>query len=349
MLDDLTPPDAAAREAAAARQLTLTKPAGALGRLEELSIWAAGVQGVCPPKPFSDVRVVIFAGDHGVAKSGVSAYPPEVTAQMVLNFVSGGAAANVLARTNGARVLVFDLAVDSELAASFPPEVSAHKVRRGSGSIDREDALSADELAKAWAAGEAIADQQIDEGADLLIVGDMGIGNTTPATALLSALTGIEPTALIGRGTGIDDFAWMRKAEAIRDAVHRSAELAGEPKELLGRCGGADLVAATAFLVRTAQRRTPVLIDGIISSVCALFAARLQPGAEEWWLAGHRSTEPSQSRALRELGLTPVLDLGLRLGEGTGALTALPVLQAAIATLAEMATFGDAGVSDRDA
>ena len=340
--------DEFAREAARARQLTLTKPSGALGRLEDVSIWAAGVQGQCPPQQFADVRVVIFAGDHGIAKSGVSAYPSEVTAQMVLNFLAGGAAANVLARAHSAKVRVYDLGVDSELASSFPEDVAAYKIRRGSGSIDREDALSPEELKGAWQAGIAIADAQIDEGADLLIVGDMGIGNTTPVTALLSALTGIEPVALIGRGTGVDDAGWMRKAEAIRDAVHRGSDAAGDPQELLRRCGGADLVAVTSFMIRAAERRTPIVLDGIVSAVCGLFAARIAPGVQAWWIAGHRSTEPSQTTALAELGLEPIIELGMRLGEGTGALTALPLIQAAIATLGEMATFGDAGVSDRE-
>jgi nicotinate-nucleotide--dimethylbenzimidazole phosphoribosyltransferase len=212
---------------------------------------------------------------------------------------------------------------------------------------DREDALSEDELTSAWDAGTAIADQHVDEGAQLLIVGDMGIANTTPIAAVLSSITGIEPVALIGRGTGIDDLAWMRKAEAIRDAVHRSAESAGDPLELLRRCGGADIVAATAFMLQAAVRRTPILIDGVISAVCGLVAARIEPGAQQWWVAGHRSTEPAQTRALAELKLEPILELDMRLGEGTGALTALPVLQAAIAMLAEMATFDEAGVSDR--
>ena len=348
MTDDLARPDEAARAAAHLRQGTLTKPAGALGRLEELSIWAAGVQGICPPREFSDVRVLLVAGDHGIAKSGVSAYPPEVTAQMVLNFLAGGAGVSVLARSVGARVTVLDLAVDSDLAHDFPAEVTAHKVRRGSGSIDIEDALSSDELQAAIDAGETIANRAIDEGADLLVIGDMGIGNTTPAAALIAALTGSEPVAVVGRGTGIDDSAWMRKTEAVRDALHRARDAAGDPHALLQTLGGADFAAITAILTTAARRRTPVILDGIVSCVCAVLATRIAPGSQEWWIAGHRSTEPAQALALRELRLEPVLDLGLRLGEGTGALLALPILQASIATLAEMATFDEAGVSDRD-
>ena len=349
MTNDFPRPDLAAREAAERRQGALTKPAGALGRLEELSIWAAGVQGVCPPHEFTDIRVLLVAGDHGVAKNGVSAYPPEVTAQMVLNFLAGGAGVSVLARRAGARVTVLDLSVDSDLAHDFPAEVTAYKVRRGSGSIDVEDALTDDELVAAVQAGKTIANRAIDEGADLLIVGDMGIGNTTPAAALIAALTGSEPVATVGRGTGIDDQAWMRKTEAVRDALHRAEGLAGEPLALLRAIGGPDFAAIVGILTESARRRTPVILDGIVSCVCAVLASRMEPGAESWWVAGHRSTEPAQGLALRELGLTPILDLGLRLGEGTGALLAVPVVQAAIATLAEMATFEEAGVSDRDA
>ena len=342
-------PDDAARAAATERQGTLTKPAGALGRLEDLSIWAAGVQGVCPPQQFAEIRVLVIAGDHGIAKNGVSAYPPEVTAQMVLNFLAGGAGVNVLARAINARVTVLDLAVDSDVADDFPAEVTAHKVRRGSGSIDIEDALSSDELEAALAAGRAIADGAIDEGADLLIVGDMGIGNTTPAAALIATLIGVEPVAAVGRGTGIDDATWMRKTEAVRDALHRAYGLQGDPMALLQTLGGADFAAVTAILMQAASRRTPVVLDGIVSCVCAVVASRMAPGSERWWLAGHRSTEPAQALALTELGLTPILDLGLRLGEGTGALLAVPIVQAAIATLSEMSTFGEAGVSSRDA
>jgi nicotinate-nucleotide--dimethylbenzimidazole phosphoribosyltransferase len=202
----VAPPDAGARAAAEQRQVSLTKPPGSLGRLEELGNWVAACQGVCPPKQFEQARVVVFAGDHGVARHGVSAYPSEVTAQMVANFRAGGAAVNALAGIAGATVRVVDIAVD----ADTDPTVSTHKVRRSSGAIDRADALTAEEVTAALAAGAAIADEEIDAGADLLIAGDMGIGNTTPATALIATLTGIEPVRAVGRGTGVDDHGWMR-------------------------------------------------------------------------------------------------------------------------------------------
>ena len=344
-------PSTEAREDALARQRRLTKPAGALGRLEELSVWLCGVQGRCPPRPIERARVVVFAGDHGVARSGVSAYPPEVTAQMVLNFLAGGAGVNALARLSGATVRVADLAVDTDYASlgvEIPPDVVRHKVRRGSGDISVEDALTREEAERAFAAGLAIADEEVDAGADLLITGDMGIGNTTPAATLVALLTGAEVAEVVGRGTGVDDAGWMRKCAAIRDAARRGRERKGDPIDLLAAVGGADLAAMTGFLVQAAARRTPVLLDGVVSGACALVAQRIAFRARGWWLAGHRSTEPAHRTALERLDLEPVLDLNLRLGEGTGALVALPVLRAAGATLAEMATFDEAGVTDRE-
>ncbi len=334
-------PDLTAADAARERQATLTKPAGSLGRLEDLSIWASAVQGRCPPTPFERTRVVVFAGDHGIASAGVSAYPADVTAQMVANFLAGGAAVNVLARAAGASVRVVDMSVD----ADTPAEVSAHKVRRGSGRIDREDALTADEARQAFDAGTRIADEEIDGGADLLICGDMGIGNTTPAAVIVAALTASEPVAVIGRGTGIDDDTWMRKLSAIRDALWRVRGRTS-PLVLLQVAGGADIAAMAGFLAQAAVRRTPVLLDGLVPTAAALVAQEITPAAVQWWLACHRSTEPAHTIALSRLGLDPLLDFGLRLGEGTGALVALPLLDAAVRTLGEMATFAEAGVSD---
>lgn len=344
-------PDAEAMAAARERQRQLVKPEGALGRLEELSVWLCGVQGRCPPRPLERVRVVVFAGDHGVARTArTSSYPPEVTAQMVRGFLSGGAAVNVLARQAGATVRVVDLAVDSDYDGPgplVPAEVVRDKVRRGSGSIDREDALTLDEAHAAFAAGVAIADEEVDGGADLLIPGDMGIGNTTPAAVLVGLLSKTEPALVVGRGTGIDDATWMRKTAAVRDAMRRGRPVLAEPLTLLAAVGGADFAAQTGFLLGAAARRTPVLLDGVVSCAAALLAHRIAFRAKHWWLAGHRSTEPAQHLALDRLGLTPLVDHGLRLGEGTGALVALPTLVAAGALLAEMATFEQAGVSDR--
>lgn len=338
-------PDAEVAAAARARQATLTKPPGSLGRLEDLSVWVASCQGVCPPRQFERARVVVFAGDHGVTAAGVSAFPAEVTAQMVANFDAGGAAINVLAELAGAGVRVVDVAVDSDSPLS--PTIGAHRVRRGSGNIAVEDALTAEEVDAAIQAGRDVADEEVDGGADLLIAGDMGIGNTTPATTLIAALTDAEPVAVVGRGTGVDDAGWARKTAAIRDALFRARPSMTDPVALLRICGGADLAAMAGFLAQAATRRTPVLLDGVVVGAAALTAERMAPGARLWWQAGHRSTEPAHTLALQRLGLEPIVDLGMRLGEGTGATVALSVLRAAVGTLASMATFSEAAVSDR--
>ena len=339
----ITPPDTEVAAAARARQDRLTKPPGSLGRLEDLSVWVASCQGVCPPRQFARPRVVVFAGDHGVTSAGVSAYPAEVTAQMVANFDAGGAAINVLAEAAGASVRVVDIAVDA--VEPLSPSIGAHKVRRGSGNIAVEDALSADETATAIQAGRQIADEEVDSGADLLIAGDMGIGNTTAATTLIASLTNSEPVAVVGRGTGIDDAGWARKTAAIRDALYRARRLSADPVGLLRVCGGADLAAMAGFCAQAAVRRTPVLLDGVVVTAAALVADRLAPGARQWWQAGHRSTEPAHALALRQLELEPIIDMRMRLGEGTGAAVALPIVRAAVAALASMATFDEAGVT----
>ncbi len=343
--DPVVAPSPQARAAADDRQARLTKPAGSLGRLESLAAWVAACQDRCPPRPFARPRVVVFAGDHGIARHGVSAYPAEVTAQMVANFLAGGAAVNALAATCGAGVRVVDIAVDADTDEA----VSGHKIRRSSGAIDREDALTHDETVRAIAAGRAIADEEVDAGADLLIAGEMGIGNTTPATVLIAALTDTEPVAAVGRGTGVDDAGWIRKTAAIRDAMHRVRRDVADPVALLRIGGGADLAAMAGFLAQAALRRTPVIVDGVVVTAAAMVAEEFAPGARDWWVAGHRSTEPAHEIALRRLRLDPIVDLGMRLGEGSGALTALPLLQGAIAALTNMATFADAGVTDRDA
>ncbi len=336
-------PDENAAARARARQDTLTKPAGSLGRLEELSVWVAACQGVCPPNQFQRARVVVFAGDHGVTSAGVSAFPAEVTAQMVANFDAGGAAINVLAEAAGASVRVVDIAVDVDEPHSA--SIGAHKVRRSSGNIAVEDALSAEEAVAALSAGRRIADEEVDAGADLLIAGDMGIGNTTAATALIAAMTGAEPVVVVGRGTGIDDAGWSRKVAAVRNALYRARGLTADPLGLLRVCGGADLAAMAGFCAQAAVRRTPVLLDGVVVTAAAVVADALAPGARQWWQAGHRSTEPAHALALEKLALEPIVDLSMRLGEGTGAAVALPVVRAAVAALRSMATFDEASVS----
>jgi nicotinate-nucleotide--dimethylbenzimidazole phosphoribosyltransferase len=346
----ITEPDAQAHADALARQDTLTKPTGALGRLEELSAWLASVAGSCPPPPITKPTLVIFAGDHGAARTaGTSAYPPEVTAQMVANFMIGGAAANVLARSRGVAVHVVDVSVDIDWDRSglpVPPEVSQYRIRRGSGSIDREDACTSAQAAAALALGSKLAADLAAGGADLLIAGDMGIGNTTAAAALVGLLAGLEPAEVVGRGTGIDDLTWRRKLAVVREAMRRGRRHVADPVRLLSVCGAPDLAATTGFLLGAAAAGVPVLLDGVISATCALVGQQICQSAPGWWQASHRSTEPAAVAALAQLGKEPLLDLGMRLGEGTGALLALPIVTAAGDLLREMATFSGAGVSN---
>jgi nicotinate-nucleotide--dimethylbenzimidazole phosphoribosyltransferase len=338
--------DTVAAQGARERQSSLLKPPGSLGRLEDLAIWWAGVRGGTDWGRPERTRLVILAGDHGIARTAAtSAYPPEVTAQMLSAFVHGGSAAHALATAMGVGIRAVDVSVAAPVEAT-PPMVRGHRIREGSGSIDREDAMSADECAAAFELGRTIVDDEVDAGTDLLILGDMGIGNTTPATALVLALTGADLVEHVGRGTGIDDITWMRKAAAIRDALRRVRGTT-DPLDLLQRISGPDLAAMTGALTRASTRGVPVLLDGAIVTACALVASRMVDGATAWWQAGHLSAEPVHSLALAELGLRPLVELEMRLGEGSGALTALPILHAAIDTLTGMKTFAEAGVSDR--
>jgi nicotinate-nucleotide--dimethylbenzimidazole phosphoribosyltransferase len=345
-------PDESAREAARRRHERLVKPIGSLGRVEELSIWLAGVQGQSPTRALRRVRLVVFAADHGIAAAGVSASPPEVTGQMLRTLLAGGAAVNALARVCGAEVRVVDLGVDADPVDTdatqdrhLPPDLSRYRFRR-SGRIDVEDALSRPEAEEALRAGMALADEEVDSGADLLVIGDIGVGNTTPAAAMIGVLSRLDASEVIGRGSGIDDDAWMRKCAAIRDAMRRGRTVLADPVQLVATMGGADFAAMTGFLLQAAVRRTPVVLDGVVSAACALVAHRICFRAADWWLAGHQSTEPAHRPALQRLSLEPILSLGLRLGEGSGALLAVPLLQAAATTHAEMSTFDEAGVSE---
>ena len=336
----ITSPSDAARRAAHSRLAALAKPTGSLGRLEDLAAWLSACQGVCPPQPLNRVRAVVLAGDHGVSHGGVSAYPREVTAAMVRALVGGVAGASVLARQHGIPLRAVDVAVDDDLAG-VPATVSADKVRRSSGAIDTEDALTAAETERSLAVGAKIAAEEIAAGADLLILGDLGIGNTTPAAALVAASLGVSAETVAGRGTGLDDAALQHKVQVIRTALQRAGERVDDPRQRLAALGSADLAAGVGFLTAAARAGVPVLLDGVITVAEALVAEDLDPGVVAWCAAGHRSTEPSQQLALDKLGLEPVLDLGMRLGEGTGALTAVPVLRSAQRLLSEMALLAD--------
>lgn len=341
----LTPPSPTARAAAAERLAGLATPAGALGRLGELGVWLAAVQGQCPPEVPTNVRAVIFAGDHGVTSYGVSAYPAAVTPAMVRTFATGRAGVSALAAANGVTVRVLDIAVDDDFdGMAGVDDLQRFKVRRSSAPLHLEDALTADEVQRALDAGAVVAAEEIAAGAQLLISGDMGIGNTTPATALIAAVLGLPARELTGRGTGIDDEALVAKVALIQTALDRVKDADLTPVQLLAALGGADLAASVGFMVAAARAGVPVLLDGVIAVACAVVADQVEPGAAAWFAAGHRSTEPAQSLALDKLGLVPVLDLGMRLGEGSGAVAAVPVVRAAAAVLRDVALLSELGI-----
>lgn len=330
----ITPPDADVAAAARGRLDALAVPAGSLGHLGDLGVWLAACQGRVPPAPPRDVRLTVFAGDHGVAAYGVSAYPASVTGAMVATLREGRAAVSALARAHDVAVRVVDVSVDS-------PEAGGTKVRRGSGAIHLEDALSAEELQRALAVGEAVAREEIAAGADLLLSGDLGIGHTTPAAALVAAGLGLPAEEVVGRGTGLDDAGLRRKTDVLRTALERAGDRLDDPLESLAAVGSADLAATTAYLRTAARAGVPVLLDGLMALACALTAERWDPGVAAWCAAGHRSTEPAQSLALDKLGLEPLLDLGMRLGEGSGAVAAVPLVRAAAGVLAETALLAE--------
>lgn len=343
----VSPPSMLARDHAAKRLASLATPPGALGRLGELGVWYAACQGRVPPEPPASVRLVIFAGDHGVAHHGVSAFPPAITGAMVRTFLAGRAGVNALAAAHGVEVRVLDLGVEGEFA-DLPDDVRAalvaHKVCSGSGAIHLEDALTPEQTRAALDAGAAVAREEIGAGAQVLLSGDMGIGNTTPAAALIAAGLGLPAEEVVGRGTGVDDAGLVLKTEVLAAALTRAGERVADPIETLTALGSADLAATTGYLLAAAQDGVPVLLDGLMSVACALTADRIEPGAVAWFAAGHRSTEPAQSLALAKLGLEPLLDLGLRLGEGSGAVAAVPVLRSAASLLRDVALLSELGV-----
>ncbi|MFI9718650.1 nicotinate-nucleotide--dimethylbenzimidazole phosphoribosyltransferase [Streptomyces sp. NPDC052396] len=329
-------PDPGVRREAEERRERLVPRPGALGRLDELGEWLAAAQGTVPVKPVERPRAILFAGDHQVASLGVSGGPKDGAAELVRAALDGGSTAAVLARRFGAGLRVVDMSLDCD-PALLPEEVTRHRVRRGSGRIDIEDALTAEEAEQAFRAGMAIADEEADSGTDLVVLGDLSVGGTTAAGALIGALCGTDASVVTGRGgAGIDDLAWMRKCAAIRDALRRARPVLGDQLELLATIGGADLTAITGFLLQSAVRRTPVILDGVVSAACALVAQRIAFRAPDWWLVGQASGDPAQAKALDRLALNPLLDQGVTVGEATGALLALPLVQAAAALAAEL-------------
>ena len=339
----MTPLDPAAVDAARARQGQLTKPPGSLGRLEDLGVQLAGIAGTCPPPVPARPAVGVFAGDHGVVASGVTPWPQAVTTQMVHNFVAGGAAINVIARQVGVHVEVVDVGVAGDVATL--PGVAHRNVRPGTADLAHGPAMTVADVRAALDVGADVATDLVARGYDLLATGDMGIGNTTASAALIACCTRRDAATVTGRGTGIDDAMLTRKAEIVRDAVARVAGYL-DPVSLLAEVGGLEIAALAGFVVAGVAAGRPVVVDGVIALAALLVAEQLAPGVSARCVAGHRSTEPGATAALEFLDLVPVLDLGMRLGEGTGACLAVPVLQVAARVLHEMATFEEAAVAD---
>ncbi|CAL78630.1 Nicotinate-nucleotide--dimethylbenzimidazole phosphoribosyltransferase (anaerobic pathway of cobalamin biosynthesis, cobT) [Bradyrhizobium sp. ORS 278] len=339
-------PSGAHRESALARQAQLTKPLGALGRLEEVAVELAALQAA--EKPAAErVPVVLFAGDHGIAAQGVSAYPPEVTVQMLHNFAGGGAAIAVLAHSLGCPLEVVDVGT---LADGQMRGVVVDKPRRGTRDFSVEQALTPADVAFVSEAGLRAVARQADHAPDLVIFGEMGIGNTTSAAAIAAALLACAPADIVGSGTGLDAEGRARKAKVIEDALTRHGLTAATPvAEVLAAVGGLEIIAMAGAIVAAAQRSWPVLVDGFIVSVAALVATRLNPSCRPWLLFSHRSAERGHAVVLDALGARPLIDLDLRLGEASGAATALPILRLACALHNGMATFAEAAVSGREA
>jgi nicotinate-nucleotide--dimethylbenzimidazole phosphoribosyltransferase len=344
-LSAIRPADAAAIAAARDLQGRLTKPAGSLGALEELSVRLAGLAGTCPPPMPEPATVAVFAGDHGVHAQGVTPWPQDVTAQMVANFVAGGAVVNALARNAGAEVIVVDVGVAVPLHGGAT--LLDVNVRRGTRDLAVEPALTRDEVRTAVEIGVSVADSLAENGAACLLTGDMGIANTTPAAALIAAFTGAGAAAVTGRGTGVDDATYQKKVAVVTAALRRHAPDPADPLGVLAAVGGLEHAALTGFILGAAARRIPVVLDGVIAVSAALAAAALAPEAVAAMVAGHRSAEPGATVALAHLGLAPLLDLGMRLGEGSGAVLALPIVAGAVRVLREVSTFDAAGVSEK--
>src|SRR6266498_122436 len=334
--------DSAAEAAAAQRQAQLLKPAGSLGRLEELGIRLAAIAGRCPPPVPASPAVLVAAGDHGVVAQGVTPWPQAVTGAMVAAMTAGQAAVNAIAAAIGAEVRLLDVGV---AAAPAPhPMVRQGNVRRGTADLAVAAAMTREQAALAVLEGAAAAGELLDAGCDLLVTGDMGIGNTTAASCLIAAFTGLQPVAVTGRGTGIDDTTWERKVKVVERALQRHAPDAADPLGVLASVGGLEHGALAGLALAGAARRVPVLLDGVNAGAAALLAATIQPRVTGFLIAGHRSVEPGASAAMEHLGLEPLLDLRMRLGEGTGALLAVPIVRSAAAVLGGMATFAEAGL-----
>lgn len=339
----IRPLDAEAMKAAAEHSDRLTKPPGSLGKLEEIAARLAGMGGSLPLAP-SKKAIVVMAGDHGVCEEGVSAFPQEVTPQMVRNFLNGGAAVNVLARHVGADVICVDMGVKERIEHE---KLWVRKGRGGTSNIARGAAMSRDEAVQAVEAGIRVVQELAARGYGMFATGEMGIGNTTPSAALLTALGGIDAEASVGRGTGIDDAGLARKRQVVERAIAVNKPDAADPLDVLAKLGGFEIAGLAGVVLGAAAKRMPVVIDGFIASVAALIADRLAPHSRACMIASHLSEEPGHRAVLELLGLAPMLHLDMRLGEGTGAALAMPLIDAAVKIMREMATFESAGVAGR--
>jgi nicotinate-nucleotide--dimethylbenzimidazole phosphoribosyltransferase len=343
-IDNITPVDRALLPGIQARLDNLTKPPGSLGRLEDLAARYCLITGTLSPV-LGPKRIYVFAGDHGVVAEGVSAYPNEVTPQMVHNMTSGGAAINVLARHARADVRVVDIGVASDLAKA--EGLIQRKVRLGTDNIAEGPAMERVEAERAVAVGIELAHQAHDEGVKLLCTGDMGIGNTTPSSALMAVLLPCAVRDIVGRGTGIDDAALQRKIRAVEKAIAINNDRLSDPMDTLAALGGLEIAGIVGLILGAASRRIPVVVDGFISSAGALVASKMVPATMDYLFFSHCSAEAGHRTFFEKMGILPILDLGLRLGEGTGAVSALPLIEAGVKVYLEMATFDTAGVSNR--
>lgn len=346
IINQIEPVEAAWLEQAGKRLDSLTKPRYSLGRLEELAARYVAIRRQSMP-PLVNKWVVVFAADHGVVAEGVSAYPQEVTYQMVYNFLQGGAGINVLGRHAGARVEVVDIGVNYDFGEV--PGLINLKVAYGSRNMAQEPALSREEALRAVLVGVELAEEALSAGVDAMAAGDMGIGNTTPASALASVFTGRPVSAVTGRGTGIADDVWRHKVAVINRALALHRPDKADPIGVVAAVGGLEIAGIAGLILATAAARRPFLLDGFIASAGALVAAALAPNVTDYLIAAHRSVEPGHQIMLDFLGLKPLLNLQMRLGEGTGAALAMGLLEAGVKIYREMATFGEAGVADKEA
>jgi nicotinate-nucleotide--dimethylbenzimidazole phosphoribosyltransferase len=339
------PLDESAMQTARARQNSLTKPPGSLGRLEELSVQLAGI--TADPLPSMERKaVIVMAADHGVALEGVSAYPTEVTAQMVLNFLRGGAAINVLAHQAGARVTVVDIGVATDFEPM--PGLIQRKVISGTRNQAQGPAMTRAEAKQALQVGVDVFHEEAGRGLDIVATGDMGIGNTTPSSAIAAALTGLPVAQVVGRGTGIDDAGLERKIKVIEQSLAVNQPDPTDPLDVLHKVGGLEIAGLAGVMIAAASQRIPVLVDGFISTAAAMIAVGLAPGVRDFLISAHQSVEIGHQAMLKHLKLTPLLYLNLRLGEGTGAALAFHLIEASTRILREMATFDEAGVTDKE-